>query len=154
MIEHAGERAVSFQRSAENPDEHLITRALVRKAGAELKDFRKLKVWERSHSLVLAVYKATSSFPPAEMYGITAQLRRSSSSIPANIAEGCGRHGDAELGRFLSISMGSASELQYHLLLAKDLGYLCDTDYEQLAGDVSDVKRMLATFIIKLRAER
>jgi four helix bundle protein len=89
-----------------------------------VRSFRKLKVWEKSHRLVLAIYKVTGVFPREETYGLTAQLRRCSASIPANIAEGCGRSGEAELGRFMLISMGSATELEYHLLLARDLGYL------------------------------
>jgi four helix bundle protein len=89
-----------------------------------VRDFRELKVWERSHRLVQDLYDATGNFPREETYGLTAQLRRCSASIPANIAEGCGRSGDAELGRFMLIAMGSASELEYHLLLARDLGYL------------------------------
>ena len=89
-----------------------------------MKDFRNLKVWEKSHQLALAVYKATSTFPRHELYGLTSQIRRACASIPANIAEGCGRSGDAELARFLQIAMGSASELEYHLLLARDLGFL------------------------------
>jgi len=87
------------------------------------------------------------------MYGLTSQIRRSSSSIPANIAEGCGRDGDAELGRFLQIARGSASELEYHLLLARDLGFLAQTDHYHLSGEVIEVKRMLTTFIQKLNAE-
>jgi len=79
-----------------------------------LKDFRKLKVWEKSHDLTLAVYKATAAFPRKELYGLTSQIRRACASIPANIAEGCGRGGDPELARFLQIAMGSASELEYH----------------------------------------
>jgi len=76
-----------------------------------VKDFRKLKVWEKSHHLTLAVYKATALFPKDELYGLTSQIRRSGVSIAANIAEGCGRAGDAEFARFLQIAMGSASEL-------------------------------------------
>jgi four helix bundle protein len=89
-----------------------------------VKDFRRLKVWERSHRLTLQVYVHTRSFPKDELYGLTAQIRRAAVSIGANIAEGCGRRGDAELGRFLQIAMGSACELEYHLLLARDLGIL------------------------------
>jgi four helix bundle protein len=74
--------------------------------------FRELKVWEKSHALTLAVYHVTKSFPKQEMYALTSQIRRASASIPANIAEGCGRNGDAELARFLLIAMGSASELE------------------------------------------
>ena len=82
-----------------------------------MKDYRELKVWERSHQLALAVYKVTTTFPKDELYGLTSQIRRACASIPANIAEGCGRSGDAELARFLQIAMGSASELDYHLYL-------------------------------------
>ena len=115
-----------------------------------MRDFRELKVWQRSHRLVLAVYEATGKFPREETYGFTAQLRRSSASIPANIAKGCGRSGDAELGRFMLISMGSASELEYHLLLAGDLGFLDTQDYEKLSQSTKEVKRMLSTFITRL----
>jgi len=86
-----------------------------------VKDFRELQVWRKAHELTLAVYQITASFPREELYGLTAQLRRAGSSIAANLAEGCGRNGDAELARFCSIAMGSASELEYHLLLARDL---------------------------------
>lgn len=81
-----------------------------------MKDFRKLQIWEKSHVLVLSVYKQTKSFPKEELFGLTSQIRRAAASIPANIAEGCGRGSDAELARFAQISMGSASELEYHIL--------------------------------------
>jgi four helix bundle protein len=116
-----------------------------------MRDFRELKVWERSHRLVLDVYEATGKFPREETYGLTAQLRRSCASIPANIAEGCGRSGDTELGRFMLIAMGSANELEYHLLLARDLGFLDTRDYQKLSQTTEEVKRMLSTFINKLR---
>ena len=98
-----------------------------------MKDFRELKVWQRAHELTLAVYQVTASFPREELYGLTAQMRRASSSIGANLAEGCGRDGGAELNRFCSIALGSASELQYFLLLAKDLHLLAGGDYDRLA---------------------
>lgn len=119
-----------------------------------LEDFRNLKVWEKSHQLALAVYEATSTFPRRELYGLTSQIRRACASIPANIAEGCGRSGDAELARFLQIAMGSASELEYHLLLARDLGFLPTADHEQLTEDVVEVKRMLTRFMQKLKSDR
>ena len=119
-----------------------------------MKDFMTLNVWKKGHKLTLAVYKATASFPREELYGLTSQIRRSCSSIPANIAEGCGRNGDAELARFLSIVMGSASELEYHLLLARDLNFLETTEYRELTGEVTEVKRMLTSFIKKLKADR
>jgi four helix bundle protein len=107
------------------------------------KDFRELKVWQKAHLLTLAVYRLTAGFPRDEVYGLTAQLRRSSTSISANLAEGCGRSGDAELAHFCSIAMGSASELDYHLLLARDLKLLVARDYTDLAERTSEVKRML-----------
>jgi four helix bundle protein len=116
-----------------------------------MRDFRELKVWEKGHRLTLDVYSATSGFPREEMYGLTAQLRRSSASIPANIAEGCGRSGDAELARFMLIAMGSASELEYHQLLAHDLKFLDARDYERLSEGTREVKRMLSKFINRLR---
>lgn len=118
-----------------------------------MKDFRELKVWEKSHQLTVAVYKATSKFPKEELYGLTSQMRRSCSSIPANIAEGCGRGSDADFARFLQMAMGSASEIEYHLLLARDLNLLDDPSYECFANDVTEVKRMLASFIKKLTAD-
>ena len=119
-----------------------------------MKDFRKLKVWEKSHHLALEVYRVTATFPREELYGLTGQIRRSGASIPTNIAEGCGRSGDVELGRFLQIAMGSASELQYQLLLAHDLNYLGDNDYKQLDNGVTEVKQMLTALIKTLKADR
>lgn len=115
-----------------------------------MRNFRELKVWEKAHQLTLAVYKATKTFPKDELYGLTNQIRRSCNSIPANIAEGCGRKGEAEFARFLQIAMGSASELEYHLLLAHDLTFLNIEDYEPLREEVIKVKRMLTSLIQKL----
>jgi four helix bundle protein len=78
-------------------------------------------------------------------------MRRSAASIPTNIAEGCGRAGKAELGRFLQISMGSASELQYHLILAHDLGLLVEADYARIENQAIELKRMISSFIVGLR---
>jgi four helix bundle protein len=119
-----------------------------------VKDFRQLQVWQKAHQLTLAVYRVTASFPRAELYGLTTQLRRSSASIAANLAEGCGRNGDAEFARFCSIAMGSASELDYHLLLASDLKLIHATDYTDLAQQTSEVKRMLTGLLHKLTADR
>ena len=106
-------------------------------------DFRKLKVWHHAHELTLAVYSVTASFPPIERFGLTAQLRRSAASIPANIAEGCGRNSDAELARYCQIGLGSANELQYHLLLASELGYLEQQAHSQLADATAGLRGML-----------
>jgi four helix bundle protein len=119
-----------------------------------MKDFRELKVWEKAHQLTLAVYQATAAFPKAELYGLTSQMRRSAASIPTNIAEGCGRGSDDDFRRFLQIAMGSASELEYHLLLSHDLGYLATTDCDHLSGTVIEVKRMLASLITKIKNDR
>ena len=119
-----------------------------------MKDFRQLKGWEKAHQLTLEVYRVTARFPRAEVYGVSSQIRRASSSICANLAEGCGRNGDAELARFCSIARGSASELEYHLLLARDLHYLQTSDHEKLAAETTEVKRMLTALIQKLNAER
>lgn len=118
-----------------------------------MKDFRRLKVWHKSHALVLVVYEATKSFPKEELYGLTSQLRRAAGSIPANIAEGCGRGSDAELGRFLQIAMGSTLELEYHLLLSRDLGYLAEEWDSQLRAYIHELKSMLSTLLRKVKAE-
>ncbi|MDQ3005300.1 MAG: four helix bundle protein [Chloroflexota bacterium] len=118
-----------------------------------MKDFRQLKVWEKSHLLALAIYKATKEFPKEELYGLTSQIRRSSMSIPTNIAEGCGRNTDADFARFLQMAMGSASETEYQLLLSLDLGFLNKEQYDKLNPDVTEVKRMLASLLKTLRAD-
>ena len=118
-----------------------------------MRDFRSLKVWRKAHELTLAVYKATRGFPKEELFGLTSQIRRSCESIPANIAEGCGRSGGAEMGRYLQIAMGSASELEYHLLLSQDLRLLDGLQYKHLSSEVTEVKRMLASFILRLKAD-
>lgn len=117
-----------------------------------MRDFRELKVWGKAHRLTLAVYAATAGFPKAELYGVTSRIRRSAASVPANIAEGRGRSGDAELARFLQIAAGSASELEYHLLLAHDLKLLKAADHDTLSREVNEVKRMLRSFTQTLRA--
>lgn len=116
-----------------------------------MRNFRELNVWEKAHQLTLRIYIVTKHFPTEELHGLTSQMRLSSASIPTNIAEGCGRDGDAELARFLYIAMGSASELEYQIILARDLQYLSRTDYEQLVTDVEEIKKMLTGFIQKIR---
>ena len=119
-----------------------------------MKDFRQLKVWQKAHELTLAVYQLTATFPREERYGLSSQLRRAGSSIAANLAEGCGRNGDAELARFCSMAMGSASELEYHLLLGRDLKLIKGKDYEALDQRTTELKRMLAALMQNLNAER
>jgi four helix bundle protein len=112
-----------------------------------------LKVWQKAHALTLDVYRATTGFPKEERYGLTSQLRRATASIPANIAEGCGRGGDADFGRFVQIAMGSASETEYHVLLACDLGYLAHNEGDALVRNVVEVKQMLSSLLRKLKAD-
>lgn len=118
-----------------------------------MQDFHKLKVWEKAHALTLSVYAVTKSFPKDELFGLTSQMRRCSSSIPSNLAEGCGRSGQAELARFASIAMGSASELEYQLLLARDLGFIDTNAYTDLHERTTEVKKMLASLISQLRTQ-
>ncbi|MDD5545002.1 MAG: four helix bundle protein [Acidobacteriia bacterium] len=112
-----------------------------------MRDFRKLKVWEKSHELALEIYRATRSFPKEELYGLISQMRRSVASIPTNIAEGCGRDGTAELGRFMRIALGSASELEYQLLLSFDLGMLKEEIFKKLSSMVCEIKKMLTGYL-------
>lgn len=118
-----------------------------------MRDFRKLKVWEKAHVLALEVYRNTRALPRSEIFGLQAQMRRSSVSVAANIAEGSGRSGRPELIQFLNVALGSASELQYHLLLARDLGFLEMSPYDSMTQRVVEVKRMLTGLIQRVRAE-
>jgi four helix bundle protein len=112
-----------------------------------MQDFRNLKVWQKAHALTLAVYHATAKFPADERFGLTIQLRRSATLIPTNIAEGCGRGSDAEFWKLLSASLGVANQLEYQLLLAKDLGFLQDEAFKSLTADVVEVRRMITGLI-------
>jgi four helix bundle protein len=118
-----------------------------------LRDVRELAVWRKAHRLTLDIYRSTAGFPKEEVYGLTSQLRRSSSSIPANIAEGCGRGSRIDLARFLQIALGSASEVEYHIILAHDLGLLSQRESAQLIDNATQIKRMLTAFIQRLRAD-
>jgi four helix bundle protein len=119
-----------------------------------MRDFTKLGVWTKAHSLTLKIYAESALFPRVETYGVTSQLRRAASSIAANIAEGCGREGDPELARFLRISMGSASEVEYFLMLAKDLSYLQQMAYDGLLADLYEVKRMQVGLLQRLKSSQ
>jgi len=115
--------------------------------------FRNVKVWNKAHGITLALYRATRSFPREELHGVTAQIRRAASSIGANIAEGCGRRTKADFARFLQIALGSASELEYHLVLAADLGLLSRPAHHRFDQGVTEVKRMLVGFIRRLTSD-
>ena len=116
-----------------------------------MRDYKNLRVWAQAHELTLAVYKATQAFPHEERFGLTSQVRRASASIGANLAEGCGRRSDGEMGRFVQIAMGSGAELSYHLLLARDLGLLDNDEYANLSTAADTVMRMLSALSGKIR---
>ena len=118
-----------------------------------MRDFRKLLVWEKAYQLTLNIYQKTNAFPGHEMYGLTSQLRRAAVSVISNIAEGCARNTDADYARFLDMALGSASEVECQILLAKDLGYIGVEDWKILSDQVTEVKRMLAKFVKTLRGK-
>ena len=114
------------------------------------RNFRELLVWQKAHALAVATYRATASFPAQELYGLTSQIRRSSASIPSNIAEGCGRGSSVELARYFQIARGSASELEYQILLAHDLQFLSPIDFQVISSEVVDIQKMLTSYRQKL----
>jgi four helix bundle protein len=116
-----------------------------------MRNYKDLRVWEQAHRLTLAVYKTTSGFPKEERFGLTSQMRRSSASIAANLAEGCGRRSDGEMARLVQIAMGSGAELSYHLLLTKDLGFMKSEEYEELNANLERTMRMLSALSAKVR---
>jgi four helix bundle protein len=116
-----------------------------------LEDFKDLKVWRRAHELTLQIYQYTRAFPKDEIYGLTSQTRRAAASVGANIAEGCGRRSDPEMKRFIQIARGSASELEYHLLLARDLQFLRPEEFKELEARILEVQRMLAALVQRLQ---
>ena len=119
-----------------------------------MQNFKELKVWEKSHQLTLSIYRASAKFPKEEIYSLTNQLRRAASSIPANIAEGCGKNSQADLANFLNISLGSANETEYFLILSKDFFYLTEEQFTILSNSINEVKAMLISLIGKVRAPK
>ncbi|MEO5897865.1 MAG: four helix bundle protein [Vicinamibacterales bacterium] len=109
-----------------------------------MQDFKKLKVWQKSHALTLDVFAVSASFARPGYVGFHSQILRAAVSIPANLAEGAGRTGDREFRRFVRIALGSASELEYHFLLARDLGLIPVHRHDRLSAAVVEVKRMLS----------
>ena len=118
-----------------------------------MQNYRDLKVWQRAHELTLEIYRATTTFPADERYGLTSQIRRAAVSIAANIAEGAVRSSDADFARFLHIAIGSASEVDYYLLLSRDLRHLSNVDYETLDNTVQELKRMLNALITRVKTK-
>jgi four helix bundle protein len=118
-----------------------------------LRNYRDLQVWLKAYALSLELYRLSRTFPKEEIYGITSQLRRAAVSIGANLAEGCGRRTNPEMARFVRIAMGSASELDHHLLLCKDLGFLHDEDYRRTSGNLIEVRKMLNALLDSIETE-
>ena len=115
--------------------------------------YRELKVWQKADELAMEVYSATKAFPKEEMYGLTSQIRRAALSVPTNIVEGYARKGDRELGRFISIAIGSLAETEYLLDFSTRLGYMQDKDYERIEGLRSEVGRLLWNFYKRVTDE-
>lgn len=118
-----------------------------------MKDFRQLNVWQRAHHLTLGIYKLTRGFPKEELYGLTSQMRRANLAIAANIGEGCAQKIDAAFSRYLVVALGSGAELEYHLLLSRDLRLVRDSDYDPLQAELTEVKKVLNGLIHKLSAK-
>jgi four helix bundle protein len=117
-----------------------------------MQDFRKLIVWDKAQNFTLRVYKVTQRFPSSERFGLIAQMRSASSSIGANIAEGSGRGSNKEFSRYLHIAIGSAFEIENHIMLAGGLKYLDDVEASSMIEDVIELKRMLSSLIRKVKA--
>jgi len=115
-----------------------------------MKSYRELIVWQKSMRLVKEVYRASSSFPNKEVYGLTAQIQRSAVSIPSNIAEGYGRHSTPEYIRFLRVGCGSLFEMQTQLEIAYSLDYLEKSQFDALFEMSREIERMLSSLISKL----
>ena len=118
-----------------------------------MRNYRDLQVWTKAHSLTLDLYRLSRQFPKEELYGLVAQLRRAASSIGANLAEGCGRRTQPEFARFTRLAMGSASELDYHLLLSRDLGLVKDDDYQRASRGLTEVRKMLTSLLSSIENE-
>ena len=117
-----------------------------------MRNYRDLEVWGKSHKLTLRLYERSRNFPKEEFYGLTSQLRRAAMSIGANLAEGCGRQTTLELARYVRIAMGSASELDYHLLLARDFGFLKSNEHSDLSAELTTIRKMLTALLARLES--
>jgi four helix bundle protein len=115
-----------------------------------MRDYKKLEVWKRSHDLTLAIYRATRAYPTTETFGLASQTRRSAAAVPANIAEGSGRASGADYARFVSYAAASCNETEYHLLLARDLGYIGVDEWTSIAAEVGEIRSMLVALSRRL----
>ena len=118
-----------------------------------VRNYRELEVWEKSHKLTLELYTLSRRFPKEEVYGLTSQMRRAAVSIGANLAEGSGRRTSAELARFVRIAMGSASELDYHLLLCRDFEFISNEQYDRTVRELVRIRKMLSSLLTSIEAQ-
>ena len=118
-----------------------------------MRNYRDLEVWKHAHKLTLELYQASREFPKEEMFGLTSQLRRAAISVGANLAEGCGRRSTAEFARYIRIAMGSASELDYHLLLCRDFEFLTNQHYDEASKELVRVRKMLSALLASVEAQ-
>ena len=118
-----------------------------------MRNHRDLQVWNKAYVLTLELYKVSRGFPKEELYGLTSQMRRAAISVGANLAEGCGRRSNAEMGRFVRIAMGSAAELDHHLLLCKDLGFLSEVVHRQFLANLTEVRKTLSALLDSITIE-
>lgn len=113
--------------------------------------FKELLVWQKSINFVTEIYKETESFPKAEMYGLVAQIRRATVSIPSNIAEGNSRRSVLDYLQFLRISRGSCTEVETQLIISKNLGFLDEDKSLKLNQDIIEISKMLNGLITSLK---
>jgi len=118
-----------------------------------MQNFKSFKVWEREHLFTLRVNEASTTFPNDEIYSLTKQLRRAASSIPANIAESCGKNSQSEFAHLLNVALGSPNESEYFQILSKDLHYLTNEKFIDLSTTINEIKAMLISLISKIRSE-
>ncbi len=119
-----------------------------------MQDYKNLKVWGKSNQFVIELYKVTRDFPKNEMYGLTSQIRRASVSIPANLAEGCGKDSQMELARYATIASGSASEVEYLIELSHQLSYIDKNKFNRLSNEIAEIKKMLRAFVDKIKKNK
>lgn len=118
-----------------------------------MKNYKDLIVWQKAHALVLYIYRHTIDFPKPEQYNLTSQLRRAATSIPTNVAEGCGKFSQSDFANFLQIALGSTNEVEYLALLSNELGYLKKDHHKILHSQVNEVRAMLSSLVTKVRKD-
>lgn len=119
-----------------------------------MRNYKELEIWKKSKDIVIDIYKVTSDFPKSELYGLTSQIRRAGISISANIAEGNGKNSDAELARFINISIGSSSEVEALLIIANELEFISNDDFNQISNKLTTIRKMLYSFLKRVNSDK